>query len=87
MAHKLEVEQIFDIDGGQLLGYYSKGHHEDEPFREAVAEWDEDWAEEVIHRDWMRTVPLNNGLFCTMQFFKAIPKSRGAFPVTYVGEM
>lgn len=83
-------------DGGGLMGYWAKGHHDLFAFAEAVnehtgADWLYDTRYVVIFRplsgpqpvrhEWWRAVPMSGEPGHSV-YHSAEPHSRGAFPVT-----
>ena len=76
-------------DGGDLMGFYAKGHHDCHAFAEAANKHNaaESWydrrhvrADDCRH-SWWRTVPMAGQAGCTM-FVTAEPNSRGSYAVT-----
>ena len=83
-------------DGGGLMGYWAKGHHDRHAFADAVnehtgADWIYDTRYVVFTRplsgpqpvrhEWWRAVPLSGEPGHSV-YHSAEPHSRGAFPVT-----
>lgn len=88
-----QVKRLYEFEGGPT-GYYVKGHKNVSEFLQAVAscfpsESKDDLhdrvSEQVRHEHW-RMVPVNdNRQFYSMISVKAVPGSRGSFPVTVLG--
>ncbi|MGV6875869.1 hypothetical protein ACUSIJ_24690 [Pseudochelatococcus sp. B33] len=98
---KVYVSDIIEIreagpDGGGLLGFYAKGHHDVWKFAHAVnkhtgadPEHDARYVplrlgeegRDIVRHEWWRTVP-EAGEPGYYRFIAAEPKSRGAFAVT-----
>ena len=90
-----EALTIADLDNGDTMGYFLKGHHDWEALRQGVlllTTGDDDVNESVgnggdgvlgVHyqHDWWRCVPVRDRL-CKYMFWPAIQGARGAFPVT-----
>ncbi|UXS01136.1 hypothetical protein [Agrobacterium tumefaciens] len=84
-------------DGGSLMGYWAKGHHERHAFAEAVNQhtgadyyydkryvsWERrlPGSTDVVRHEWWRAVPLSGEPGHSV-YQSAEPHSRGAFPVT-----
>ena len=89
----IEIQPLLEIEGGPLLGFYAKGHHETAPFTKAMIRFArrEGYpcvlgglkAKDVV-RIWWRWVPFrDDGYFLGMGQYEAKPHSRGAFKVTW----
>lgn len=81
--YKLEVEKIGEALSVQLM---SKGHHPDMQFLIAAQEY---WggplsAFKLPRHGWYRCIPGPTGKYIS-RYHEAMPNSRGAFPVTYIG--
>lgn len=87
----IEIEELREAgeDGGDLMGYYTRGHVDRWNFAECANKYSgarSDWdrrhvdARDVQHI-WWRTVPMAGQPGCR-QFLVAQPKARGAFAVT-----
>ncbi|MGN7710807.1 hypothetical protein [Agrobacterium radiobacter] len=83
-------------DGGGLMGYWAKGHHDRFAFAEAVNDhtgadcyYDTryvvvsrlDYGPQPVRHEWWRAVPLSGEPGHSV-YHSAEPHSRGAFPVT-----
>lgn len=84
-------------DGGGLMGYWAKGHHDRYAFAEAVNQYtgadcyyDQRYVNvvsrnlgniEVVRHEWWRAVPMS-GQPGRIAYHNAEPHSRGAFAVT-----
>jgi hypothetical protein len=96
MDKSIEIIELREAgsDGGSLMGFYARGHHDRWAFSNACnaytgADMQHDdryvpteWREkEVVRHEWWRTVPISGepGFF---RYHSAEPRSRGAFPVT-----
>ena len=86
----LKVQELWDPYGGDLLGYYTKGHHDAAAFieiansRDRAEGGDGDWAEcDVAHR-WWRTVQAPAGTEVDYLFQAVSGPGRGVYPVTVV---
>lgn len=88
---RIEIEDLREAgeDGGDLMGYHARGHHDRFAFAEAcnkrngdISHWDRRHVREGdVRHAWWRTVPIkgSDGLYA---FHDAEPKSRGAYAVT-----
>lgn len=83
-------------DGGGLMGYWAKGHHDRHAFADAVNEYTgADWLYDTryvvitrplsgpqpVRHEWWRAVPMSGEPGHSV-YHSAEPHSRGAFPVT-----
>ena len=87
----MNLRELYELEGGPLLGIYAKGEYTEEEFRAAVhsyygdmyREWCRDNAK--VHTELWRNVPwANGGMLCA-----ATDKpGKGAYKVTvlYTGE-
>ena len=94
-THGIEVQDLREggEDGGGLLGFWSRGHHDRWKFAEAVNHYtgaDIDYDIRHVSRredmrdvrhEWWRTVPASGEPGCVF-YHQAEPHSRGAFAVT-----
>jgi hypothetical protein len=86
--HKLSIEYISD-DSGDVLRYYSKGHHDFDAFKQAVARDQGCKPDEICEpqHDWWRWnlyecgVSAKESGYCGWQT-QGTPGKRGSFPVT-----
>lgn len=87
----IEVEDLREAgeDGGDLMGFYARGHHDAYAFAEACnkrneagSTWDRRhvYPRQVRHV-WWRTVPMAGQAGCSF-FATAEPNSRGSYPAT-----
>jgi hypothetical protein len=83
-SYPLELQLLYDLDGGPSLGYYSKGHHGRDAFLAVVErELDEGldpWMPGYVLQQYWRTIPVHDG--SGVRFQAAPAGARGAFPVT-----
>ena len=89
MRMSIEIQPLYELDGGPIMGFYARGHHETAVFTKAMVRFArrEGYpcilggleANDVI-RTWWRMVPWHGGEEMEQQ--KAEPHSRGAFKVT-----
>lgn len=91
----LDIQQFFEVDGSEPLGFYAKGHYELSEFLAAIElaycssqysfqELTGTPIDQVkVRHQWWRNVPvIENGVFQVTAFHPAQPHSRGAYPVT-----
>lgn len=97
MAQKvIEIDEIREAgpDGGDLMGYFARGHVDRYQFAQAAnafsgadSEWDRRHVRAAkVRHEWWRTVPIAGEPGFT-QFLSAEPHSRGAYPVTVCDEL
>ena len=83
-AYPLKVERIHALDDDDDLGWYSKGHHPESEFREALSRreyrhlCEADESECHFSQTYWRKVPRGDG----SQFYESVAGKPGAFPVT-----
>lgn len=87
--YKLDVEQLHEIEGHSILGYYSKGHQDKVEFLESlIYDWEilktnpnlkEEDIQENIKHIWAKLVPWATG---GMVFTYSDEYKKGYFPVT-----
>lgn len=88
------VIEVYDFneageDGGDLMGFYAKGHHDRHDFAEACNHYTgadpvydvRHVRADTVHHAWWRCVPIA-GASGYYRFDAAEPKTRGAFAVT-----
>lgn len=91
-APEIDILDLREVDSGEPMGYYARGHFDRWTFARAVnvytgAHYFHDdrhvpeGLPDYVRHEWWRTVPVS-GEPGTSQFVTAEPKSRGAFPVT-----
>lgn len=79
----VEVNQIIDLDSGNILGYYCKGHVSVDEFVAIVdEEYTESITEEQVRQCYQRNIPYlgQKGLMT----FKECAPGKGAYAVTKV---
>lgn len=92
----IEIVEIREAgpDGGDLMGYYARGHVDRYLFAQAAnafsgadTEWDRRHVRSAkVRHEWWRTVPMAGDPGFS-QFLSAEPHSRGAYPVTVCDEV
>lgn len=87
----ITIEELRELDGGVLLGYYAKGHHDDLAFIAALAEHLEANSRERfeckstdIYRAYWRNVPAPYYDDGAWQITAAKGPGPGAYAVTVV---
>lgn len=87
--YALDVQQLHEIEGDCILGYYSKGHHDHVEFLESIIyDWEvlkyhpkvtEEYIQDNIVHKWAKLVPWATGgsVFVYSDEYK-----KGYFPVT-----
>lgn len=86
----INVEELRELGGGPLMGYYAKGHHDAAAFIESVNHWldrhDKQIAGEryVVKHVYWRNVPATEYGEGFTLFVEAPGPGRGAYPVTVV---
>ena len=91
MTNEIEILEITEAgeDGGDLMGWYAKGHHNKKHFTENVKKYSgfnsysdfKTCKENFVKHIWWRCVPMRWQDGCTM-FVDAKEGDRGAFPAT-----
>jgi hypothetical protein len=87
----INIETLRELDGGVVLGFYAKGHHDDLSFTAALAEYlDEikyprlECKSSDINRVYWRNVPAPYYDDGAWQMVNAKGPGRGAYAVTVV---
>lgn len=86
----INVEELRELGGGPLMGYYAKGHHDHGAFIAAVNEYidgrDSELAAErySVRHDYWRNVPAPQYGDGAILFVTARGPGHGAYPVTIV---
>lgn len=79
--------EAHDTQAEEISAYYTQGHHPAEVFHRALLEWLGGWPEEehgpdpgpgFVRQTWWRLTPVHTG----SRIHEAIPRNRGASPVT-----
>ncbi|WP_331373815.1 hypothetical protein [Sinorhizobium chiapasense] len=87
--HGIEIEESRELDSGDVMGFFARGHHDRHKFAEACNEYtgaDAYYDRRHVKPDdcrheWWRTVPVS-GEPGVVSYHAAEPRSRGAFAVT-----
>jgi hypothetical protein len=83
-VYPLEIEEMRESEDGDVLGYYSKGHHDDAAFNAAL----QAFLGETIplrlrpRREWFRCACYGQDRV----FDTGKPGQRGSFPITCVDD-
>ena len=88
-SHGIFVEESRELDSGDMMGFFARGHYEQYKFAEACNEYtgaDPYYDRRYVHandcrHEWWRTVPVS-GEPGVVSYHNAEPHSRGAFAVT-----
>lgn len=88
-SHGIFVEESRELDSGDMMGFFARGHYERYKFAEACNEYtgaDPYYDRRYVHandcrHEWWRTVPVS-GEPGVVSYHTAEPHSRGAFAVT-----
>lgn len=88
-SHGISVEECRELDSGDIMGFFARGHYERHKFAEACNEYtgaDPCYDRRYVKADdcrheWWRTVPVS-GEPGVVSYHNAEPHSRGAFAVT-----
>ena len=91
------IDPIEFADGNEEpVGYYSKGHHEEGPFRssciahhrlnigEEDVEMECEMREQPVRLSYWRSVHIGAKGSGMVRFVEAVPRTQGAYPVTTV---
>lgn len=91
MSETIDIEDLREAgeDGGDLMGFFCRGHVTKYKFANACNKYTEAHPsfdrryvrEEQVHHIWWRTVPIS-GEPGQSQFIQVEPRSRGAWPAT-----
>jgi hypothetical protein len=87
--HGIHVEESRELDSGDIMGFFARGHYDRHKFAEACNEYtgaDPYYDRRYVRPDdclhgWWRTVPVG-GEPGVISYHNAEPHSRGAFAVT-----
>lgn len=87
--HGIHVEESRELDSGDIMGFFARGHYERHKFAEACNEYTgadpyydrRHVRSEDCRHEWWRTVPVSGEPGVTA-YHHAEPHSRGAFAVT-----
>lgn len=78
------IQELWEADGGGLIGHYAKGHHDPAAFLEAVTaylERDPGYEVEHVRREYWRNIPARDG--SDGWWLRETPgPARGAYKVT-----
>lgn len=88
-SHGISIEESRELDTGDVMGFFARGHHDRHQFAEACNEYtgaDPYYDRRHVKADdcrheWWRTVPVS-GEPGVVSYHHAEPHSRGAFAVT-----
>lgn len=88
-SHGISIEESRELDSGDVMGFFARGHYERHKFAEACNEYtgaDPYYDRRHVKADdcrheWWRTVPVS-GEPGVVSYHIAEPRSRGAFAVT-----
>ncbi|RVO30330.1 hypothetical protein [Sinorhizobium meliloti] len=88
-SHGISVEESRELDSGDVMGFFARGHYDRYKFAEACNEYtgaDPYYDRRYVRGDdcrheWWRTVPVS-GEPGVVSYHIAEPRSRGAFAVT-----
>ena len=82
---KLEVIILYELSGGEVWGYYSKGHVDKQKFVEEIEFQHDDNEVSVddVKHCYARWTPAHGDAVCHMRFNECKP-GRGAFKATFV---
>jgi len=88
-SHGIHVEESRELDSGDVMGFFARGHYDRHKFAEACNEFtgaDPYYDRRYVRPDdcqqgWWRTVPVS-GEPGVVSYHNAEPHSRGAFAVT-----
>ena len=93
VRYPLAVEMHGHWQTGELMGFYSKGHHPPAAFLEAVRQHEdapycamEELSEDKVRHLYWRCVPAADGEWSEFEFRETTP-GPGAFPVTEIEAM
>lgn len=87
--HGISIEESRELDSGDVMGFFARGHYDRYKFAEACNEYtgaDPYYDRRHVKGDdcrheWWRTVPVS-GEPGVVSYHVAVPRSRGAFAVT-----
>lgn len=88
-SHGIYIEEYRELDSGDVMGFFARGHYEHHKFAEACNEYTgadpyydrRHVRSEDCRHEWWRTVPVSGEPGVTA-YHQAEPHSRGAFAVT-----
>lgn len=88
-SHGIHIEESRELDSGEVMGFFARGHYERHKFAEACNEYTgadpyydrRHVRSEECRHEWWRTVPVS-GEPGVVAYHHAEPHSRGAFVVT-----
>lgn len=95
----IDIQPLWELEGGPIMGFYAKGHHEAAAFLRALLDYvtqygyddelpmvgdEPDLQPEQVSLTWWRWVPwVEDGSYEGMTQRQAEPGSRGSFKVTW----
>jgi len=92
MSEKIEIEELREAgeDGGGLMGYFARGHHNPQEFAQAANAYSgAEWGYDIRYVDakdvsqvWYRTVQMEGQPKGTYEFRVAQPGVKGAWKAT-----
>lgn len=84
---EMEIEHLQDLNGGNVIGYYARGHQDPAAFVSAVLDWSypQAFKPEDVRHTYYRCVPVKADA-CDYRLDE-VQKGRGAFAVTVIDKL
>ncbi len=83
--YPLETDRLIDLDNGETVAYFSRGHHDPSAFVAAAKnDWDAEIERESVRHDWHRWEIWQHDGEWHHCLHPAPQGKRGVFPVTII---